>query len=138
MRGCVRTALAGIVGVLLSGGAALADGYTLNFAINMKHGEQATGSVECRFDDTCTAPVDSLKMTLRVTIRAHATYEADVNLEGQSGCCLFEGAMRRLNVYSQASVSQHRLFAGREADEHSLVLIYNKHVGDLYLKFQIH
>jgi hypothetical protein len=97
MRGCVRTALAGIVGVLLSGGAALADGYTLNFAINMKHGEQATGSVECPFDDTCAAPVDSLKMTLKVTIRAHATDDADVELAGQSGCCLFEGAVRTLD-----------------------------------------
>jgi hypothetical protein len=131
----VKRAWVAILVTLLSSGTARAEDYIVNFAINM-HGRQDTGALECRFDDLCVTRVDSLRLRFKVEIYRGSLDRAYVNLDGHSGCCLFEGAVSTLIVVPDGPPRQHRLFVGQEASDKSLVYIPNVHVGDLYLKFQ--
>jgi hypothetical protein len=131
----VKCAFVGILFTLLFGGAALAQDYTVDFAIDM-HGRADTGSVECRFGNHCAVRVDSLRLKFQVVIYRSSSDLAHVTLDDDSGCCLFQGAVSALTVDPRAPLKRHRLFVGQEAGDKSLVYIQNEHVGDLYLKFQ--
>jgi len=57
-----------------------------------------------------------------------------LSVDGDSGCCLLEGAVRTLAVDTLQSPLRLRLFVGRPA--RGLEFIENRYVGSLYLKFQ--
>jgi hypothetical protein len=131
----VRRALAAVVAILLTSSNALGQGYIVNFAIDM-HDRRETGAVECRVGSRCTVHLDSLRLRLQVVIYLGRLDRAHVTLDGDSGCCLFEGATSTLSLVPDEPLGRHRLFVGQEASDKSLVYIQNQHVGDLYLKFQ--
>jgi hypothetical protein len=131
----MKCTIAAILAMLLTSSAALAQDYTVNFAINMRD-HQDTGSAECRFGNRCAVRVDSLRLKFQVMIYRSSSDLAHVTLDGDSSCCLFEGAVSALTVDPRAPLKRHRLFVGQEAGDKSLVYIQNEHVGDLYLKFQ--
>jgi hypothetical protein len=131
----VKRAIAVVLAMLLISSGALAQDYAVDFAIDM-HGRQDSGAVECRVGSRCAVRVDSLRLKFQVVIYRGRLDRAYVTLDGNSGCCLFEGAASTLSVVPEGSLRQHRLFVGQEAGDKSLVYIQNQHMGDLYLKFQ--
>jgi hypothetical protein len=56
----MKRALAARVAMLLTSSGALAEDYTVNFAIDM-HGRQDAGAVACRTGNRCAVRVDSLR-----------------------------------------------------------------------------
>jgi hypothetical protein len=93
----VRRALAAVVAILLTSSSALAQGYIVNFAIDM-HDRRDTGAIECRVGSRCSVHVDTLRLRLRVVIYPGRLDSAYVTLDGNSGCCLFEGAASTLSL----------------------------------------
>ncbi|WJR76485.1 hypothetical protein [Bradyrhizobium sp. NP1] len=112
---------------------ALAEDYSIDYAIGLR-GAEDTGSAVCQFGRRCTISVKTLKLKLGVWLLNNRA-QADLNMDGEANCCLFEGAVRRLSVQPQQELLRLRLFVGEEAK--GLEFIQNEHVGRLYLKFHL-
>jgi hypothetical protein len=128
-----KLAIAVILATLLTSHSAPADGYAVDFAVEVGGGQDG-GSVKCQFDHLCIVTVEKLRLNFDVSVSRNDRDRALLNVDGNSGCCLLEGAVRTLAVDTLQSPLGLRLFVGRPA--RGLEFIENRYVGSLYLKFQ--
>jgi len=129
----MKLAIAVILATLLTSRSVQAEDCAVDFAVEVGDGQDG-GSVKCRFDHLCIVTVERLRLNFDISVSRNDRDRALLNVDGDSGCCLLEGAVRTLAVDTQQSPQRLRLFAGRPA--RGLEFIENRYVGSLYLKFQ--
>jgi hypothetical protein len=128
-----KLAIAVILATFFVNRLALAEGYTVEFAVEVGD-RQDGGSVKCQFDRLCIVTAEKLRLNFDVSVSRDDPDRALLNVDGDSGCCLLEGAVRTLAVETDQPRLRLRLFVGQPAK--CLEFIENQYVGSLYLKFQ--
>lgn len=123
-----------VFGTLLSNGAAVADGYSLDFGAETDRGRDA-GTINCRFDQACVGKLESLGLTVRVEVSRRESPYARVRLEGDNpGCCYFAGPSNSIVVDPKKPnpAPLHKGMGPRGG-----LFVQNERVGVLYLKFRL-
>jgi hypothetical protein len=129
----LKLAIAVILATFFVSRLALAESYIVDFAVEVGD-RQDGGSVECQFDRLCTVTAEKLRLNFDVSVSRDDPDRALLNVDGDSGCCLLEGAVRTLAVETDQPRLRLRLFVGQPAK--GLEFIENQYIGSLYLKFQ--
>jgi len=124
--------LAAIVAAVgLASSSADAKDYRLDYGVEMRS-ESDGGSVVCPYG-RCIVKIESLKLALNISLFRGRGSGATIELEGEPGCCFFEGGGRSREVVPSAEVEKLRIFVGLPG--RGLLYVRNQHVGNLYLRF---
>ncbi|CCE11309.1 hypothetical protein BRAS3843_670012 [Bradyrhizobium sp. STM 3843] len=130
MRAVIVSITLFLVGVL----EARAESYRVDYAVKLQAGE-ATGSVNCHYDERCVVDLKTLQMKLSISILRNYRGRADLVLDGKNNCCLFDGATRRPSINPRQPGMRLRLFTGEAA--RGLEYVENEPIGLLYLRFNL-
>jgi hypothetical protein len=127
------TAIAALLGILVSSGSALADDYSVDFGVEIDAGKDA-GTIGCAFEQMCSAKVDSFGLKVSILVSRRDPGWAHVYLSGGDLiCCYFDGAVDSTVVARRDQLSRLPLFKGMRA--RGGLYIQNERVGSLYLRF---
>jgi hypothetical protein len=130
----MRPVVVSIALLLIGVCGAKAQSYRVAYAVKVRAGE-ASGTAACRNNRRCVVDLKSLRMRLAISMPGRYPDRADVVLDGEDGCCLFEGATRRPSVNPGQPPLHLRLFIGEAS--RGLEYVENEPVGALDLKFDL-
>ena len=124
---------AGILGTLLFGTPVSAADYGVDFGVDSEAGRDA-GSITCLFDQICRGKMESLGLSIRVSVHRDDVELARIQLSGNDqGCCYFRGAADTLFVDRRKPLSRVPFFRGSRP--RGGLFVENERAGILYLRF---
>ena len=137
MRGNIRNpivAILALLGTLLSGSPVLAEEYSVDYGVESDAGRDA-GTLTCRFDQICSAKMESLGLNVSFYLSRHDPDRVSVHLYSYNviGCCFFAGAADAIRIEPHQALSRVSFYKGVRA--RGALLIENERVGTLYLRF---
>jgi hypothetical protein len=122
----------GLIGILLSGGSALAEDFSVDFGADTDRGRDA-GTLHCQFGKACEGKMESLGLGVSLLI-SRRDHTAQVRLNGAAvGCCYFAYAKDSIVIDTRTPLSWVPIFKGMPSQ--GGLFIENERAGALYFKF---